>query len=194
MNCVYHLCAHDFHGTTLYPLYGLREQFPDLYRRENEKYNERESVLEFVVPRLGKKWGETVNLSALDPRLLVAERRTLGVSFSRLLQRRLVCIPTERIQGLPAVRYDSVSHWINSSPGEVDVPLTPPAEEFTPFDTRSYREASEVPQLHREYLIRQRDRGQLALGFVFVPHVLVASPIDIKGLEMIDLDGSTSGG
>ena len=187
MTYLYHLCASDFQGTTLYPLNGLRSQLPDVYDREQKKYVGRESVLEYVVPGLGVVWADTVNLSALDPRLLVAERRKLGVPFSRLLERRLVCIPVERIATLPAVNYVSASHWLNSSPGEPNVPLTPPDSEFSPFDASRHRETREVPRLHREYLLRQKKRGELALGFVFVPHVLVGASIDISGLPLIDL-------
>lgn len=187
MAFLYHLCAPDFRGTTLHPVNGLRNPFPDLYERERAKYIGRESVLEYAIPGLGAVWGDTVNLSALDPRILVAERRRLGVPFSQLLTRRLVCIPVERVAGLPAVRYDSASHWINSSPGESDVPLTPPDDEFTLFDAYQHLEVQEVPSRHREYLLRQLASGKRALGFVFVPHVLVAAPIDISGLDLVDL-------
>lgn len=132
-------------------------------------------------------WPETVNLSALDPRLLDAERLKLGVPFSRLLARRLVCIPMDRVVGLPAVYYASASHWINSSPGEANVPLTPPEDEFSPFDSFQHQEIRAVPHRHREYLLRQKERGELAPGFVFVPHVLVGAPIDFSGLELLDL-------
>jgi len=186
---VYHMCAPDFRGTTLYPLNDLKKVFPDLYEHERLKFAGREAVLEYVIPGLGVAWADTVNLSALDPRLLVAERRRLGVPFSRLLERKLLCIPVERIANLPAVNYVSRSHWINSSPGEIGVPLTPPSEEFSPFDAVHYRETREVPALHSEYLLRQKSREALALGFVFIPHVLVASAIDISGLELIDLKG-----
>ncbi len=184
---LYHLCAPDFRGSTLYPLNGLKQVYPDLYERERKKFAGRESVLDYIVPELGVPWADTVNLSALDPRLLVAERSRLGVAFSRLLQRKLVCIPVERIAMLPAVNYFSHTHWINSSPGEEGVPLTPPEEEFSQFHADQYRETREVPALHSEYLLRQKARGMLALGFVFVPHVLVGSAIDLSGLEMIDL-------
>jgi hypothetical protein len=187
MNYLYHLCAPDFRGTILYPLNGLRSIFPDLYEREKAKFTGRESILEFVVPGLGVVWGDTVNLSALNPQLLVTERRKNGIPFSRLLERRLVKIPAERIAKLPAVSYFSKTHWINSSPGEAGVPLTPPENEFFPFDAAQYKEIQEVPPLHSQYLLRQKARNELALGFVFIPHVLVASPIDISGLEMIDL-------
>ena len=187
MTYLYHLCAHDFQGTMLYPLNGLRDRFPNLYEREKKKYAGRESVLEYIVPGLTRAWADTVNLSALDPRYLVAERQKLGIPFSRLLERRLVCIPIERVTSLPAVNYNSASHWINSSPGTAGVPLTPPENEFSPFDASLYQEILEVPRLHREYLLRQKERGELALGFVFVPHVLVGAPIDIAGLELTDL-------
>ena len=180
---LYHLCAPDMRGTVLYPLNELHRRFPDVYDREREKWAGRESVLEFVVPSLGVPWADTVNLSTLDPRLLVAARQRLGIPISRLLSRRLARIPVERITGIAAVRYGSASHWINSSPGE-DVPLEPPAHEFSAFDPDRYEETRVVPPRHLDDLERQRARGQLALGFVFVPHVLVAGPVELSGLEI----------
>ena len=168
----------------LYPLNGLRSHFPDLYEREKEKYVGRESVLEYRIPILNAVWGDTVNLSTLDPRLLATERRELGVPFSQLLTRRLVRIPIDRIAGLPAVRYAGASLWLNSSPGDSSVPRTPPEDEFTAFDPARYVETREVPIRHREYLKHQLAIGERALGFVFVPHVLVAAPIDLQGLDM----------
>ncbi|MBI3369709.1 MAG: hypothetical protein HY021_15050 [Burkholderiales bacterium] len=183
MPFVYHLCAPDFRGSVLYPLDGLKPVFPDLHARERVKYEGRESVLGFVVPGLGVTWGATVNLSALDPAHLVTERRRLGVPFSNLLTRQVLRIPIERLAGLPAVRYNSKTHWINSSPGDPSVPATPPATEFEPLSLATYQEVAAVPPLHTEYLQRQLSRGDRALGFVFVPHVLVAAAIDVAGLR-----------
>ena len=178
---VYHLCAEDFRGTTIYPLHRLRDEHPDIYELERPKWDGRESVLNFGVPHLGVTWGDTVNLAALDPVHLVAARRRLGVAYSRLLERRVVRIPVERLAGRDAVIYESRSHWLNSRPGQ-DVPATPPEEDFTRFDVSSYEELTEVPQLHLDYLAQQKEAGEPALGFVFVRHVLVAGPVDISGL------------
>jgi len=186
---VYHLCAADFRGTELLPLHMLRERYPDVYVAERTKYEGRESVLEFQVPHLGARWGDTVNLAALDPVHLVAARQRLGVPFSRLLERRVVRIPVERLAGLRAVVYDTSTHWLNSRPGE-DVPSTPPLDDFAPFDPDTYEELHEVPPAHIEYLVEQREAGRPALGFVFVRHVLAAGPVDIAGLPMSDLDGA----
>ena len=124
---------------------------------------------------------DTVNFAALDPGHLVEARRRLGIPYSRLLERRVVRIPTERIVGLSAVVYDSRTHWLNSQPGQ-DVPATPPEDEFTPFSIDTYQELNGVPQRHLDYLTEQRDAGQPALGFVFIRHVIVAGPVDISGL------------
>jgi len=95
-------------------------------------------------------------------------------------------IPIDRISATPAVIYDSATHWLNSSPGE-DVPHTPPEHEFSPFDPATYRELTEVPALHEDYLRRQQKLGKLALGFVFVRHVLVAGPVDVSGIDPVPL-------
>jgi hypothetical protein len=184
---VYHLCASDFRGSSLYPLDDLKAIHLDLYQRERIKYDGRESVLSFVIPGLGVTWGSTVNLSALDPIHLVAERRRLNVPFSNLLTRNVLRIPVERLAGLSAVRYNSSTHWRNSLPGDPDVPLVPPLSEFEPFVAEKYEESRSVPQLHTEYLLRQLARGERALGFVFVPHVLVAGSIDVSGLAPVPL-------
>ena len=181
MAAVYHLCAEDFRGTHLLPLNALRDTYPELYRRERPKWDGRESVLDWRIPHLDATWGDTVNFAALDPGHLVEARRRLGVPYSRLLERRVVRIPTERIVGLSAVVYDSRTHWLNSRPGQ-DVPATPPEDEFTPFSIDTYQELNGVPQRHLDYLTEQRDAGQPALGFVFIRHVIVAGPVDISGL------------
>jgi len=183
---VYHLCSPNMRGTTLYPLNGPYDRFPDLYAVERVKYDGREQVLTYQVPHLGVAWTDTVNLAALDPRLLVAARRRLGVPLSRLLERRLACIPVERIGDTPAVVYDSASHWVNSSPGQ-DVPVAPPDSEFSLFDAATYEELAEVPPRHLEYLAERLEHGEDALGFVFVRHVLVAGPLDLSDIELLDL-------
>jgi hypothetical protein len=183
MPYLYHLCADDFRGDALLPLNLLATTFPDVHEREMRKWAGRESVLQFAVPHLNATWGDTVNLAALDPARLVEARRRLGVPFSSLLQRSVLRIPLERIAGQPAVVYDSHSHWRNSRPDLKDTPEVPPDSDFTPFDPATYQELSEVPAMHLDYLVEQRDAGASALGFVFVRHVLVAGAVDVAGLE-----------
>lgn len=186
MSYLYHLVADDLRGDHLLPLAMLATDHPDVHEREMQKWVGRESVLDVVVPHLGVTWAETVNLAALHPAHLVAARRRLGIPVSRLLQRRVLALPVARLAGLPAVEYDTRSHWRNSRPGR-DAAAAPPAADFTPFDVATYRELTEVPPLHLEYLVEQRDAGEPALGLVFVKHVLVAGPVDVRGLEPTSL-------
>jgi hypothetical protein len=188
---VYHLGAEDFRGDELLPLKMLATRYPAVYDREIGKWAGRESVLDYVVPHIGVSWGETVNLAALDPVLLVQARLRLGLAFSRLLERKVLRIPVERLAGLPAVVYDSRTHWRNSRPGQ-DVPEAPPDDEFSPYDPHTYQELTDVPPAHLEYLAQQRETGAPALGFVFIRHVLVAGPVDVSGLERTPLTGSPS--
>jgi hypothetical protein len=179
---LYHLCADDFRCDELLPLNLLATRYPDIHERELDKWAGRESVIRFPVPHLGVTWGDTVNLAALDPARLVEARRRLGMPFSNLLQRRVLRIPLERIAGQAAVVYDSSSHWRNSRPDLEDVPEVPPHADFTPFDPGTYDELTEVPSMHLDYLVEQRDAGLPALGFVFIRHVLVAGAVDVAGL------------
>ena len=183
---VYHQLAPDFRGTILYPLNHLATVYPDIHGREAPKYAGREAVMSYRVPYLDAPWADTVNLSTLDPRLLVAARERLGIASSQLLQRRLLPIPIEHLAGHRLVRYSGATRWINSSPGE-DVPAEPPAHEFEPTDPQTYRETIDVPAAHLEYLTECQAAGKRALGFVHVPHVLALGPIDISPLSPIDI-------
>ena len=188
MQYVYHLCSQDFVGDTLHSLDSLRTHLPAIYEREVAKYEGRLSILDYEVPFLGVTWTQTVNLSALDPRLLIAERKRLGIPLSRLQTRQLLAIPVERLHGQRCVLFVSNRHWINSRPGDPNVPLAPPVEDFHELDVATYSETKKVPKAHTDYLIEQHQAGEPALGFVFVPHVLVVDSVDVSGLPRIDLD------
>lgn len=194
MAFAYHLCASDFEGDILYSLDSLRLTFPNIYEREKQKYDGREGVLEYKVPLLGITWTQTVNLSALNPMHLIEERKRLGVPLSKLQSRHLVKIPLERLEKSRCVLYASSEHWINSRPGDQNVPLTPPEKDFREFDPANYVEPTTVPRAHTEYLLEQHRKGEVPLGFVFIPHILVANQVDISGLERIPLDALSSDG
>jgi hypothetical protein len=68
------------------------------------------------------------------------------------------------------------------------VALTPPLDEFEPFEPDRYRELPDVPDAHRSYLRRKKEEGKPALQFVHIPQVLVHGPIDTRGLRRIAWD------
>lgn len=187
MSSVYHLRPRTFRGSTLYPLNGLRQVHPDLYARELEKYAGRESMLSVLVPGLDVAWADTCNLAALDPRRLVPERERVGAPMAWLAGRVLIRIPVERLAGRRCVRYQARRHWLNTRPGDPDVARFPPPEDFAPLDPETYAETTIVPAAHIDYLVEQTAKGERALAFAFVPHVLVDGAFDLDGLEPIEL-------
>lgn len=98
----------------------------------------------------------------------------------------MYAIALERILIHPVVWYSGKTLWINGSPND-DVPLKPPAEEFEPFDPSRYQELTAPTDRHLAYLKTMRERGRRPLMFVHIPHVLIAGPIDVSGLEPVPL-------
>lgn len=90
----------------------------------------------------------------------------------------------QRIAHQRAVVYDSRSHWLNSRPGEKIRPA-PPEDEFTPFDAGTHTRSCQR-RLSFIWSISASNSppGKPALGFVFVRQVLVAGPVDIRGLPL----------
>lgn len=68
------------------------------------------------------------------------------------------------------------------------MPLTPPLDEFEPFDPARYRELPDVTPEHASYLHRMKERGERGLLFVHIPHVLVVGAIDVSGVGVVPWD------
>ena len=175
-------------GGTLYPLNQLRVVHPDLYEHESGKYVGREAVLEFRIPLLDVLWNDTLHLSPIHPRHLAAAWHAVGLT-SLMWDRDFYEIPGERVAGHRCVWFASQAFWVNNSPHE-DVPLAPPEDEFSLFDPTRYEQLAGPPAAYHAYLRRQQERGQRALQFPKIPHVLVAGPIDVTDLGLVRADGA----
>lgn len=149
-------------------------------------------MLDYRIPGIGLLFNDTVHCSALHPYYLFRARQELGLDpparpTSGWLTGLVYPIPLERVLSHPVVWYSWKTLWINGSPDD-DVPLEPPAEEFEPFDPSRYQDLSAPTERHLAYLRTMRDRGRRPLMFVHIPHVLVAGPIDVSGLEPVPWD------
>lgn len=80
------------------------------------------------------------------------------------------------------VVYTATAHWANTEPNDPRAPTAPPRSDLAAFEAAMHREPPSVPPLHTDDRLRQRQRGEHALAFAFVPHVVVAAPINMSRL------------
>ena len=172
MPFAYHARPASLRGETLHPLNRLRDTHRELYERERRKYAGREALLKLRIPVLDVLWNDALHLSAIHPGRLAASWRAAGLQ-SPIWEREFFQIPVERIDA-------SRSAWFPSGA----LPFT----EVVWFDPERYREPDVAPDGYDEYLRRCRERGRQPRPFAYVPHVLVAAPIDVSGLGVVRAD------
>jgi hypothetical protein len=192
MTVVWHGVPREMIGDTLFSLWQLRELDAELFHRQRQKYAGREATLDFRLPILGVRFNDTIHCSPVHPYRLFVARRQLGLNpVARPDAPRMTGlffeIPVERILVHPVLWYRWRTLWINGAPDE-DVPLTPPEDDFEPFEASRYSPLRDVTPSHLDYLVRMKGRGQPSLAFVHMPHVLVGGPIDIKGCQVVGWD------
>jgi hypothetical protein len=189
MTAVWHGVPRDMVGETLFPLGQLRDVDVLLYESQRAKYAGREEVLDYRLPILDRGFLDTVHCSSVHPHWIFRARRDAGFDLPTRSDTGWGIglafeIPLERIVVNPTVWYSWRTPWVNGYPHE-NVPKEPPSDEFEVFDSARYAPLHDVPDLHREYLARMSRRGERALTFVHIPHVLVAGPIDIRGCRIV---------
>lgn len=156
-------------GDTLYPLNDLREVDPDLHESGRQKYVGREKLLELRIPVLDALWNDALHLVPIHPSHLARAWRAAGHA-SAAWERQFFEIPVERIDAHRAV-------WF----GRGALPL----DDVVPFDASRYRELTKVPPAYDAYLRDAKEQARLPRPFAYVPHVLVAEPIDVTGLRLV---------
>ena len=173
MKVVYHGVPDGMVGHVLHPLNRLRQVDARAYDRQRAKYQGREELLDMRIGGPGLLWNDVVHCAPIHPHLLFEARTACGVEPGAWTTGRFFVIPLERIAGHTVL-------WLTQ-----DVSRTVSCE---PFDADRYRELAEVPTQHLDYLRMTGGRGTEARTFAFVPHVLVAGPIDVARLPTVRWD------
>jgi hypothetical protein len=172
MRFLYHARPARMRGQTLYPLNVLAGEHPDLYDDERRKYVGREELLDLRIPVLDVLWNDALQLAPIHPRHLAAAWRTAGLA-SPIWEAEFFEIPVDRIDVGRAVWFER---------GAL------PLDDVRTFDAGGYRELEQAPAAYHAYLRDYRDRGRRARPFAYVPHVLVAAPVDIADLRLVRAD------
>jgi hypothetical protein len=183
MPFLYHVKPAEMRGRVLYPLNRLRTRQPDLYERELAKYVGREALFEVRIPLLDVLWNDALHLSPIHPSKLAAAWRAAGL-WSEIWEREFFEIPLDRIDGNPCVWFASGALHGASS----DAPIQLSERDFTWFRPAAYRELVDAPPRHQEHLRQRSKQGRRPRPFAYVPHVLVAGPIDVTGVSIVRAD------
>jgi hypothetical protein len=182
-------------GEVIYPLNQLKAFAPEVYEFHRGKYRDhgRAVVLDARITDDGLLFNDTVHCAPLHPYRIYAARTEMGFDpspatrlppFTPQMTGFFFEIPVERVEYHRMLWYRWTTPWVNGYPHE-DVALTPPLDEFEPFELDRYRELPDVPDAHRSYLRKRKEEGKGALQFVHIPHVLVLGPIDTRGLRQV---------
>ena len=183
MPFLYHARPPEMRGDVLYPLNQLKAIHPDAYEREKRKYDGRERLLELRIPVLDVGWNDALHLSPIHPARLAAAWREAGAT-SPAWEREFFEIPVERIDASRAVWFASGA-LPDDPTRHPDDALSLPVTEVAPFDADRYAELVEPPQRYEAYLRACRDERRVARPFAHLPHVLVATPVDVSGLRLV---------
>lgn len=183
MQFLYHARSRQMRGDVLYPLSVLKTRFPDLYELERAKYGGRELLFELRVPILEVLWNEALHLSPLHPSQLAAAWRAARLP-STAWDRDFFEIPVERIESSRAVWF-ATGALDEDDPGRDQHPPSLPVDQVTRFDPAAYRAIRHPPAKYLEYLNDRRERGRRPRPFAYLPHVLVAAPIDVRNLDVV---------
>jgi hypothetical protein len=155
---VYHLIPESIRGRTLYPLNRLKNLFPDIYEKENGKYQGRESTREIYIEPLRCYWGDVVFLCPVPTKLIQERQRMKGRGPLRFYE-----IETDDlIQTRLAV---GLFHFVPFKPGEEH---TRPYSKFE----GAFEEAMETGN-HPPFL------------FLGLPHVVYKGEIDISRCSVV---------
>jgi hypothetical protein len=182
MPFVYHSVPRRMVGEVIYPLNELAAIDPDAYEQQEAKYVGRENAGSLRIPHLDVLWNDVVHCAAIHPHWLFRTLRSAGFDTEPQPDApiwhtagRFFEIPLERIDADRAVWYEATD-------------LAAPPEHFKRFDAARYREVQKPSPEWLSYFREMKERNQRPLMFFHIPHVLVAHPIDTRGLRVLTWD------
>lgn len=174
---IYHLIPEPFIGTSLIPLNSM-ERSSDFYKKNVQKYEGREELLDVRIPLLNCKWNDVVHFSSIDPTLIAKELLNINPAqkFRRAQYFRI------RIDQI-ANKYEAA---IFDRPNRVNAGFQIEDFEMTKFSSDTYKELKGVPKSTIEYWIDAKTNNRPLLWFMHVPHVLVLGEVETKDFEVCE--------
>lgn len=167
---VYHIKSSNFKGRYIYPLAQLKDEYPDIYKKELKKYKGRETHPDTKIDCLKATWKDCVNFSTINPIKIFQLIELLGLpgdSDVEIFQFNINDLPNSKM-----CLYDD-----NKSPKN--------SESYKRVSAKSYRETRFVPPETVKYFAQSKEKDEHPLIFGNVSHLLVADKVSTDKAEII---------
>jgi hypothetical protein len=174
MSYLYHRIPEKLEGTVLYPLNALKEIYPDIYKKEAQKYIGREQITQQRIPALDCLWNDVLHFTAVHPQevkqALIEAGRTKDFTMSYYQIDPHMLDPKLSIVYL----YAHTNKDKSKEP-----------ENFEPYNSDDIGKFSIMPQATKDYYKQQIAKGERALLYVRVPHILYKGSLDVSNCPII---------
>lgn len=167
----YHLKNPHFKGKYIYPLSELKEVYPEIYRQEIKKYQDRKTHPATKINILNAKWEDCVNLSTLDPVKIFQLEELLGID-NHPTKIEIFKFNIKKLEGMEMCLYDDRLSPKNQSA-------------YKKVTTKSYRENKLIPTQTTKYFAESKEEKEQPLIFAYVTHLLVKGKMPIELAEVI---------
>ena len=174
---IYHEVPHGMIGNIIYPLNHLKQINKEAYLKAAAKYQGRERLMDFVIPKLNCLWNDVVHCLPIHPNLLYKAMISCGLNPKSSEWYRIDPSTIEDAQFLLYSFKTNPYHRVNP-------------DEFQIISIEEYQEIEEVPQKAFDWYRKLANKsGEIRLRFRYVPHFLVKGVIDISKAEIIHVHG-----
>ena len=173
MRYLYHVIPENLQGQYLMPLNQLKKNHPEIYQEHLKKYEGRESLLKFKIPKLNCLWNDVIHLTAVQPKKLDEAFREAEAD---LKWRKWFKVNPELLEPNRTIVYLYKKR-----------PLIADPTEFVPFKVNDLSKYSHIGEKTRDYFKEEVSKGRRPLMFHLVPHVLYKGKLKIKDLEVIEI-------
>ncbi len=171
---LYHRVPENIQGSVLYPLNRLKETMPGVYKKEVQKYEGRESLLEIKIPLLDCLWNDVLHLTAVHPNEV--KKALVEAGRSGDFQMRYFQIDPATLDLNKTVVYRYLQEGLEDITRE---------DNFVFFDLSQVEELSRMPESTKNYYHEMIAQEKKPLLYHCIPHILYLGTLDISKAEII---------
>lgn len=171
-NYLYHQLPEDMEGDILYPLNELKEVYPEIYEKQVKKYQDREHLLDEVIPILRCRWNDVLHFSPVHPK----EIQKVFEKINHEFHGKFLEIDSKLLDLDKTVLY----LYFTDGPG-----LNP--KEIIRFNPNELGKYSELRYETKKYYKEEYLTSERPLLFYKIPHILFKGSLDIDDATVIEV-------